>query len=213
MNSVINVENLNFSYKNEKLLRDINFNIEKGDFVGITGANGSGKSTLLKLILGFLKPDSGIITFVGGRDNSSIGYVPQNNHEKSISFPITAWEIVAMNITDDENMKSTEKIENALSIVEMKDKKSYDYNKMSGGEQERVMIAKALANDPQVLIFDEPTAGLDQKSKENLFDLLRYLNRQHNITILVVTHELDFTKNYFNRIFTLDNEFVGVKHV
>ena len=110
-------------------------------------------------------------------------------------------------------MKANEKIENALSIVEMKDKKNYDYNKMSGGEQERVMIAKALANDPQILIFDEPTAGLDQRSKENLFDLLKHLNIHHNITILVVTHELDFTKDYFNRIFRLDNEFVEVKHV
>ena len=104
MNSIISVENLNFSYRNEKLLRDINFNIEKGDFVGITGANGSGKSTLLKLILGFLKADSGEIKFAGGRDNFSFGYVPQNNHEKSISFPITAWEIVDMNVSDDENL-------------------------------------------------------------------------------------------------------------
>ena len=160
-----------------------------------------------------MKADSGEIKFAGGRDNFSFGYVPQNNHEKSIAFPITAWEIVAMNVTDDKNIKSHEKIENALSIVEMKDKKNYNYNNMSGGEQERVMIAKALANDPQILIFDEPTAGLDQRSKENLFDLLKHLNSHHNITILVVTHELDFTKDYFNRIFRLDNEFAEVKNV
>ncbi|WP_297810493.1 metal ABC transporter ATP-binding protein [uncultured Finegoldia sp.] len=213
MNEVLSVANLDFSYRNEKLLRNINFNINEGDFVGITGANGSGKSTLLKLILGFLKPDKGEINFIGGKKDFTIGYVPQNNHEKSISFPITAYEIVSMNVRADGENSSDEKIENALSLVEMNDKKYYDYNKMSGGEQERVMIAKALANEPKILIFDEPTAGLDQESKENLFRLLKHLNSHHKITILVVTHELEFTRDYFNRIFRLESEFVEVKNV
>ena len=213
MSEVLSVTNLDFSYRNEKLLRNINFNINEGDFVGITGANGSGKSTLLKLILGFLKPDRGEINFVSGKKDFTIGYVPQNNHEKSISFPITAYEIISMNVRADGENSSDEKIENALSLVEMNDKKYYDYNKMSGGEQERVMIAKALANEPKILIFDEPTAGLDQESKENLFQLLKHLNSHHKITILVVTHELEFTRDYFNRIFRLESEFVEVKNV
>ncbi len=211
MEELINVKNLCFSYRNEKILNNINFSINKGDFVGITGANGSGKSTLLKLILGFLKPDEGKIDFLKNQDNLMIGYVPQNNHEKTISFPITAEEIISMSVKKSEH--SNEKIENVLELVDMTEKRHYNYNKMSGGEQERIMIAKALVNDPEILIFDEPTAGLDQSSKENLFEILKHLNSFHGITILIVTHELDFAKDYFNRVFRLDGEFSEVKNV
>ncbi|MDL2311044.1 metal ABC transporter ATP-binding protein [Peptostreptococcaceae bacterium OttesenSCG-928-C18] len=216
MDKIIEINNLNFGY-NKSLLKDVSLNVYKGDFIGIIGDNGCGKSTLIKLILGELKANSGDIKIKGEPVSSKsglteIGYVKQLNMENQIAFPITPLEIVKLNLY--ENMKlfkfarksHIKAAQNALSSVRLLNKAHYNFNTMSGGEKQRVLIAKALVNNPEILIFDEPTAGIDSSSKILLFNILKHLNAHHKITVVVVTHELDFSKKYFNRVMKMENK-------
>ncbi|MDY6065918.1 MAG: metal ABC transporter ATP-binding protein [Finegoldia sp.] len=215
MSRIIEVKDLSFGYNDNLILEDANLQVQKGDFLGLIGPNGSGKSTLIKLILGIYKPSFGSISINDkdslDRRSSDIGYVPQSNHEDTIAFPITVKEVVSLNILD-RKKKANNEIKNVLSMVGLQDKEDYNYNTMSGGEQERVLIAKALVNEPNILIFDEPTTGLDQESKINLFESLKHLNKFHKITIFVVTHDLEFSEKYFSRIVKIqDKKLVEVK--
>ncbi|HHX67250.1 MAG: ATP-binding cassette domain-containing protein [Miniphocaeibacter sp.] len=211
MEKSIVLENVNFGY-DKKILNNVNLEINKGDFIGIIGANGAGKSTLLKIIIGQLKANSGKVKILENNSrDKSIGYLKQMNIEVGVSFPITPLEIVTLNLYGQmgfmkiSNKKIRSRAFNALSMVDLKDKAYYNYNNMSGGEQQRVLIAKELVKNSKILIFDEPTAGIDKDSKELLFNILEHLNRKHNITIIIVTHELEFSKKYFNRILELRN--------
>lgn len=207
MNKIIELKDLSFGYKRD-LLSNINLDINEGEFVGITGDNGEGKTTLLKLILGQLKPNQGEVVLAKDEDGKKItvGYLEQRLAEKNLSFSITPMEIISLNLYDEmgffkiPNKKIKGKAENALSMVKMLDKKEYDFNNMSGGEKQRILIAKELVSNPKILIFDEPTAGIDVDSKKILFSILEHLNKMHKITIIVVTHEMDFCRPYFSRV-------------
>ncbi|MDO5755321.1 MAG: ABC transporter ATP-binding protein [Tissierellia bacterium] len=208
MTKIIEIKDLNFSYTDTPLLQGLNLTVNKGDFVGITGPNGSGKSTLLKLITGQLNSKDSIIVEGGNLEN--VGYVPQSNVQMNITFPITCQEVVQLNLYREmgpfkiPGRKVKEKATMALQMVGMAKKKRYNFNTLSGGEKQRVMIAKALVAEPKLLIFDEPTAGIDAESKEILYRILKHLNEHHQITILVVTHELEGSRQYFQRILRLD---------
>ena len=212
MENIIHIQNLNFSYNESPLLEDISMDLYEGDYAAIIGPNGSGKSTFIKLILGELKPDTGEILIKRGKEkiNSKlIGYVPQMNRGSTVAFPITPLEVVSLNLYKKNKLlnfiskKDKQRAKYALEMVNLTDKMDYNYNRMSGGEQQRVMIAKALVNNPEVLIFDEPTAGVDKESKDTLFEILDHLNKVHQKTILIVTHELDYMKKHLNRIFEI----------
>lgn len=211
MEKAIEISNLTFGYE-KNILENLNLDIYHGDFLGIVGPNGTGKTTLLKIIIGQIKQSSGTVRIYEEKDGrKSVGYVKQMNMESSVSFPITPLEVVTLNLYNEmgifkiSNKKIEQEALNALSVVNLKDKAFYNYNSMSGGEQQRVLIAKALVNNPKILIFDEPTAGIDQKSKERLFNLLEHLNKHHNITIIMVTHEIGISEKYFNRIIELES--------
>ncbi len=211
MEKAIEIRNLNFGYE-KNILENLDLDIYSGDFLGIVGPNGTGKTTLLKIIIGQIKQNSGTVKiYEENNGRKSIGYVKQMNMESTVSFPITPLEVVTLNLYNEmgifkiSNKKIEQEALNALSVVDLKDKSSYNYNSMSGGEQQRVLIAKALVNNPKILIFDEPTAGIDHKSKERLFNLLKHLNKHHNITIIMVTHEINMSKKYFNRIIELND--------
>ncbi|WP_300410018.1 ATP-binding cassette domain-containing protein [Lagierella sp.] len=212
MENIVELKDLSFGYKKD-LLKNVNLKIKSGEFVGITGDNGEGKTTLLKLILGQLKPDSGQVILGENSDkNVSIGYLEQRLAEKNMSFSITPEEIISLNLYDEmgffkiPSKKINSKVNNALSMVKMCEKKDYDFNNMSGGEKQRILIAKELVDNPQVLIFDEPTAGIDSDSKKILFGILEHLNKFHGITILVVTHEMEFCKPYFSRVLRVKDQ-------
>lgn len=212
MKSIIHIKNVDFSYNENPLLEKVNMDLYKGDYAALIGPNGSGKSTFLKLMLGELKPDNGEICIKGGTEkiNSKlIGYVPQMNRESSVAFPITPLEVVSLNLYKKNRIlnyiskRDSQRCMYALEMVNLKDKIHYNFNRMSGGEQQRVMIAKALVNNPELLIFDEPTAGVDKISKDTLFEILDHLNKVHDKTILIVTHELEFMKDHLNRVFEI----------
>lgn len=210
----IEIKNLRFGYNENLILKDINLSLDEGDFAIISGENGSGKSTLIKLILGELKKDKGIIKLFGidmedFKNFDKIGYVPQVNEAIKVAFPVSAREYVGLNLYKEFSIfntitkKSKSKIEDTFSTLKIKDLIYRPFNKLSGGQAQRVMIARALVNNPDILILDEPTVGIDQKSKEDFLDLLVHLNTHHNISILMITHEMEILGDYVDKVFRL----------
>ena len=199
--NALSIENLNFAYKTNPVIKNCSLEVAKGDFVLITGGNGSGKSTLIKLILKELDKDEGKIQVLGKniedyKSFKEIGYVPQMNIVNKISFPITALELVVLNLYEDFGLikiprkSHYQKARTMLDKMGMKDYINTPVNELSGGLAQRAMIAKAMIANPKILILDEPTAGVDKESKKHFFESLSILKEKFNITIIMVSHEL-----------------------
>lgn len=210
---ILNVKNLDYGYTRESVLEDISFVIERGDFACLIGPNGAGKSTLMKLILGQLNPSSGEILFnLGKNPCERIGYVPQLGIGSSYDFPITVREMVSLSLNKElrgfKKYKKSheEKILGSLLQVGMEDKIESLYSKLSGGQRQRILIAKALVSSPDFLILDEPTNGIDEETRKSLFKLLNHLNKEHNITILMITHDLLDVRKYINKLYKLNDK-------
>ncbi len=199
--TIIHLNRVCFSYVNEEVIKDVSLEIHKGDYVGIIGPNGGGKSTLLKLMLGILKPNDGAIRLFGTdikdfKDWSKIGYVPQKTHIE-VNFPVTVAEMVAMGRYGKRGLfhfptkGDKEKTLHALKQVDMLEYKDRQISDLSGGQQQRVFIARALAVEPEVIFLDEPTVGVDVKTQKQFYELLRRLNKELDLTLILVSHELD----------------------
>lgn len=196
----IKVSNLVFGYNAMPVLKDLSFSIPEGDLCCITGENGSGKSTLMKLILGELKGYKGTISLFGKtmkeyNDLTWIGYVPQASVMNKVAFPTTCREIVVQGLYKQFGIvriprkKHYQVAEQALVKMDLERYARVPFNQLSGGLQQRVMICRALINDPKLLILDEPTAGVDKESKESFLGLLNKINQEQKITCLLVSHE------------------------
>lgn len=199
--NAVTINNLNFGYNEDLVLKDLNLDIKYGEMVLILGGNGSGKSTLLKLMLGELKTNDGEIKLLDKniKDYKSyrdIGYVPQINIVNKIAFPITCLELVTLNLYEDFGfIKIPRKIHYDKARKIMRDLGMEEYinrpvNELSGGLQQRAMIARAMINEPKILILDEPTAGVDKENKEKFIKTIVKLNKEKNITVVMVTHEI-----------------------
>lgn len=216
--AIIELDRVCFSYSTEEVIKDVTLEIHKGDYVGIIGPNGGGKSTILKLMIGILKPTDGSVKLFGTdiqgfKDWEKIGYVPQKTHIE-MNFPITVEELVAMGRYGKRGLfrfptkEDKEKTLQALKQVDMHDFKNRQISDLSGGQQQRVFIARALASEPEVIFLDEPTVGVDIKTQKQFYGLLRKLNKELNLTLILATHELDVVAHeatelgYINR--TLD---------
>ena len=194
---IIRVENLTFEYPDTAVLKNVNFTLYKGDFLGIIGANGAGKSTLIKLILGLLPYETGRITLFGtelSKVRSRIGYVSQKANSFNTDFPATVLEVVRANLfsskglfsryTKDDNAKA----EKALALVGMTEYKGKLIGSFSGGQQQRVFIARALVSEPELLLMDEPTVGIDAASVKDIMAIIKRLNK-NGITIIMTNHD------------------------
>ena len=220
MDKIIEVKNVSFKYDRDYVFENINFDVDKGDFVGIIGSNGAGKSTLIKLILGQLKPDKGEIRINGvdpssGKNLHGIGYVPQVGLSRGIDFPATVEEIVMMNMYKEigrfrfPKAEHKEKVRKALEIVDMTEFTNRKFSELSGGQQQRVVIAKAIVNSPDILILDEPTTGIDHHSENVLYELLDKLHSEKEITIVMISHDLEKIKAHSNKLIKIE-DFEGV---
>jgi zinc transport system ATP-binding protein len=199
--TIIELDSVCFSYTNEEVIKDLSLEIHKGDYLGIIGPNGGGKTTLLKLMLGLIKPNDGSVKFFGKdisdfKDWAKIGYVPQKTSVES-NFPVTVAEVVAMGRYGKRGLfhfptkKDKEKTLHALRLVDMLEFKDRQIGALSGGQQQRVFIARALASEPEIIFLDEPTVGVDIKTQKQFYSLLRKLNKELNLTLILVSHELD----------------------
>ncbi|MBP7060763.1 MAG: metal ABC transporter ATP-binding protein [Candidatus Moranbacteria bacterium] len=201
---LIVVSHLGYQYRTGQLIfSDISLEIPAGDYVGIIGPNGSGKSTFLKLLLGLLPLQSGSVTLFGQsiatfREWSKIGYVSQVGFQGEKNFPATVAEVIATGQPAksffpgrEERRALREKIETVSDTVGIRHLLSRRIGELSGGEEQRVFIAQALVSNPQLLVLDEPTAGVDLSAETSFYRLLKELNEVHGKTIILVSHDLE----------------------
>lgn len=203
MHEVIKLDNVTYRYNTDLVLEDISFKADQGDLLGIIGPNGAGKTTLFCLILGLLDGYQGKIMLFNQdiRNNRKalkrIGYIPQkkNIHQ---GFPATVEEIVSLGALH--RKTNNDAITLALKIVGLLEQKDRRIGELSGGQQQRVLIAKALVNEPQLLILDEPTTGIDLETQDKFYSLLRKLNSEKKITIILASHDLDAINKLANKV-------------
>lgn len=213
--NLLEVSNLSFYYDNEKVLNDINFNIDEGEFVILTGENGAAKSTLIKIILGLLKAASGDITIAKKNhegDKLAVGYVPQNVTAFNAGFPSTVQKLVESGrypkgrwfkkLTDLDHKH----VDRALDSVGMGHLRHKKIGELSGGQKQRINLARVFAMDPDFFILDEPTTGMDIKSRQSFYQLLRHTSKVHGKTILMVTHADSEIEGYYDREIKLVRE-------
>ena len=201
---LISVKNLNFKYHTEFILKNINFDILKGRNVAILGRNGGGKSTLVKVLLNFLKKNSGEIKFFIDKDK--IGYLPQIREFDS-SFPINIFDLVISGLTNRKNLfrpfnkdekKKTENLLKEFGISHLKNKL---ISEVSGGQLQRALIARALVSSPEIIFLDEPESFLDKEFEFKLFEKIKQLSSS---TLVIISHELEKIYNYVDSIFIVE---------
>jgi zinc transport system ATP-binding protein len=207
---VILVENLGFAYARESVLRDVSFEVRRGDFVSIIGPNGGGKSTLLRLIAGLLTPVTGRVEVLGvepRRARKRLGVLPQRLRLDA-GFPVTAFDVAQSGRLGNRPLAGLYRRADhaaaaaALASVEAMDLADRPYFELSGGQQQRVLLARALAGDPEILLLDEPAAGLDTPVQDELYALLRKLNAER--TIVMVSHDVSVVSRFVNRVFCVN---------
>ena len=199
MATIIDVKKLNYSYNQEEtILENVSFSIEKKDLVAIIGPNGCGKSTLIKILLGILEHKKGNIKIKG-----KLAYIPQKYNQDS-NFPGKVKEILDLECCD---CSLRGEVLVNLGIENLQEKQ---FKSLSGGQQQRVLIALSLLSNPDILILDEPTVGVDAKTQEDFYKLLKKLNKERNLTILFVTHDTGMISNYFTKTICVENKKVHI---
>ena len=203
---IVEIKDLTVQYPDVKALDDVSFGVNQGDFLGIIGPNGAGKSTLFDSMLGLNTKYMGTIKFFGEDIRKSknylkeIGYVPQKPiFEKN--FPATVSDVVRMGLRNESNENKIDEILQQLWIHELRNRR---IGELSGGQLQRVFIAKALVNSPKILILDEPVTGIDQQSIELFYSILRELNSKQKITIIWSSHDLDAVNQLANHVACLN---------
>lgn len=199
---MLSIQHLYFSYQGQPpyVLHDLNLEVHSSDYISIVGDNGSGKSTLLRLILEFLTPVKGSIT----RGTKNIRYVSQKNDFSHAGFPITVHEILD-SYRKLLKIKDKKEVDRVLRLTHMTEFKDRLISKLSGGQAQRVSIARALIGSPDLIILDEPSTGIDRKSQEGIYALLRSLNQEHHITIISVEHNLEMALANSTNIYHIAN--------
>lgn len=216
----IEFKDVSFSYGEHAVLENVNLKIAKGGFVGILGHNGAGKTTLMKLSLGLLKTQNGKVKVLGHdaerfRHWEKVGYVQQTVEDFDFQFPATVMEVVLMGRLsrkrgllkrfDDEDKKAALHAMETIGITHLKDKK---IGALSGGQRQKVFLAKTLCGNAEVLFLDEPTAAMDYNSQHSFYDLLQKLNREMGITIILITHDLGQVLQHVKRVVVLNRRIV-----
>lgn len=215
--NVLEAKDLSFAYGNTPVLDAASFTMCEGGFAALVGVNGAGKSTLLRLLLGELKPTGGHIALMGQDIGSfkswqRIGYVPQDGLTRKASFPANVNEVVLANLYSRIGLfrfprrEHREDVRRTLELVGMQNYGRRMLGELSGGQRQRVQLAQALVSRPALLLLDEPTAGLDAQSTADFYKLLKQLNRERGLSILIVSHDLQEMPRLTDTIYCLSHQ-------
>ena len=216
--TLIQVESLSYQAKGQTILDEVNFEVHRGDYLGILGPNGGGKTTLFKLILGLLKPQSGQIRLYGQiieqfKDHHKIGYVPQQQNIQP-RLPANVEEVVlsgmAARLGPFGGYSKTDKksAQEAMELSRVEGLKHRLISELSGGERQRVYIARALTTKPEILFLDEPVTGVDQGQQERFYQFLAQLNQEMRLTILFVSHDLGVIAKEMKNLLCLNKRLI-----
>jgi len=203
----IKVNGIQYSYNSKPVLQDVSLQIEAGDILGVVGPNGSGKSTLIKCLDRILKPQAGSI-LIDGEDIKSlnmndlakkVGYVPQSEGSK---FPITVFDVILMGRKPHLNWKASDKdleiVANIISLLDIEEIAMREVGAISGGQRQKVIIARALAQEPDIILLDEPTSNLDLRHQLEVLNLVKE-QTENGITAIVSIHDLNLASRYCDK--------------
>lgn len=209
---ILKLENLGFSFGRNQILKDVSFRVPEGAIVSLVGPNGSGKTTLLRCIVGALHPGRGRILLDGqplakteSRGFASrIGYVPQIEGN---GFPVTVFDAVLLGrkpyISWNPSQRDLEVVSDTLMLLGLDEFALREMNELSGGEKQKVLIARAIANEPHLLVLDEPTSSLDLKHQVEILDLISGLSQHRHISVIMAMHDLNLATMYSDRLVML----------
>lgn len=213
--AALSVLGLSFRYNGREVLSNIGFTVERGNYVGLVGPNGSGKSTLVKNVLGILSPSAGEVSIFGlspraAAAQGKVGYLPQKIAHFNPYFPASVTEVVSMGLSPlrmpkDAEAAAAETALRAMDIWDIRDKRVGD---LSGGQLQRVLLARALASGPELLLLDEPTTALDPETRGRFYDTIHTLNRERGITVVLVTHDVGTIGKYASRLLYVDRRLI-----
>ena len=213
MNPIIKCEHTDFGYENHDAVIDLNLEIYPGDYLCVVGENGSGKSTLIRGMLGLLKPTGGSLSVADELKRGGIGYLPQQTAAQK-DFPATVQEVVLSGtLSRRGNRPFYSRAERKLAAhnlerLGIEHLKQKCYRELSGGQQQRVLIARALCATEQLLILDEPITGLDPSAIQDFYHLIKKLNKEDGITIIMVSHDIGNVISQANKILHLHRRVV-----
>lgn len=212
---ILRIQGLSVHRSGTEVLRDVNLEIQRGEFVGIVGPNGSGKSTLIMTILGILKAQAGAIQIYGerpmARENiGKIGWVSQAAANISSNIRISVRELVSLGVVNAANMfqrktkYQRQQVEKAIEMVGLQEKAAVGLNKLSGGQKQRAAIARALVSNAEFILLDEPLVGIDRQARNELLKLLDKFCHENEKTILMVSHDLSAMRQTAHRMIYLE---------
>jgi len=218
MSTLVAIENVGFRYDGVPVLEDVNLTVEAGDFLGLIGPNGSGKTTLLKIILGLLTPTAGQVRLFGKspeafREWHRVGYVPQRALLDP-ALPVTVQEVVATGLVPSLALfgrggaPGRTRVREALGLAGMEAHAGTRIGALSAGQQQRVLIARALVLEPELLLLDEPTGGVDPEAQGTFHALLRHLNHDRRVTLILVSHDIGVVTREVTRVACLNRRLV-----
>ncbi len=211
---IFGFEDVTLGYENKIVAKDLNFQVNEGDYLCIVGENGTGKSTLLKTMLGLIKPLSGKIDInISGK---GVGYLPQQTASQK-DFPASVWEVVLSGVLNGKRRNpfytkaDKECAARNMEKLGILDLKKCCYGELSGGQQQRALLARALCATDNILILDEPVTGLDPAVSMEFYETVKKLNKEENVTIIMVTHDIKNALEHATHILHMEHnrEFYG----
>lgn len=208
--NIISIENVTVNFGTYTAVKDVSTTIKQGSITAIIGPNGSGKSTLAKAMVGLLRPTAGEIHINGKSVEDSIGligYVPQRfSFDKTM--PITVLEFLSLSVCNKKHHTQQVQIENVMELVGMTGVGEKQLGALSGGQLQRILIARALLHEQDIMILDEPSTGIDAAGERDLYTLIKDINEKRNTTFIIISHELDFVSKYANYVICLNKTLV-----
>jgi zinc transport system ATP-binding protein len=218
LKAVVEIQDVRLAYGEAAVLEGVSLCVAPGDFLGILGPNGSGKTTLLRVMLGLLAPDSGAVRLFGQelaqfRDWGRIGYVPQLARIDA-TVPTTVQEVVATGLVARRRpfrpltASGRARVDEVLGVLGMQGQASARIGRLSAGQQQRVLIARALATEPELLVLDEPTGSVDPEMQGRFYAFLRQLNRQRGVTLILVSHDIGVVTKEITKLACLNRRLI-----